>query len=71
MITTEGIWNNDDPLKYSLPLFILQLMLIVIVTRLFVFILKPLRQPRVISEMLVSDPFNYHILIFSYLIYKV
>ncbi|TKY60437.1 Cation/H(+) antiporter 15 [Spatholobus suberectus] len=52
MITTDGIWQNDNPLHYSLPLFILQLMLVVITTRLFVFILKPIRQPRVISEML-------------------
>ncbi|CAM8902024.1 unnamed protein product [Rhodiola kirilowii] len=52
MITTNGIWQGDNPLEYSLPLFILQLMLIVTTTRLLVFVLKPFRQPRVIAEIL-------------------
>ena len=55
MITTNGIWQGDNPLDYSLPLFILQLTLVVVATRIFVFILKPFRQPRVISEVLVSS----------------
>ncbi|KAL8539815.1 hypothetical protein ACS0TY_001426 [Phlomoides rotata] len=52
MITTNGIWQGDNPLDYSLPLFILQLTLVVVTTRILVFLLKPLRQPRVISEIL-------------------
>ncbi|KAA8521336.1 hypothetical protein F0562_012009 [Nyssa sinensis] len=52
MITTNGIWQGDNPLDYSLPLFILQLTLVVVTTRVLVFILKPFRQPRVISEIL-------------------
>ncbi|KAH6757535.1 cation/hydrogen exchanger 15 [Perilla frutescens var. hirtella] len=52
MITTNGIWQGDNPLDYSLPLFILQLTLVVVMTRILVFALKPLRQPRVISEIL-------------------
>ncbi|KAL0395303.1 UNVERIFIED_CONTAM: Cation/H(+) antiporter 15 [Sesamum latifolium] len=52
MITTNGIWQGDNPLDYSLPLFILQLTLVVLTTRILVFALKPLRQPRVISEIL-------------------
>ncbi|XP_027361493.1 cation/H(+) antiporter 15-like [Abrus precatorius] len=52
MITTNGIWQGDNPLDYSLPLFILQLTLVVAATRIFVFILKPFRQPRVIAEIL-------------------
>jgi hypothetical protein len=54
MITTNGIWQGDNPLDYALPLFILQVILVVIATRIFVFILKPIRQPRVIAEILVS-----------------
>lgn len=54
MITTNGIWQGDNPLDYSLPLFILQLTMIVLMTRILVFVLKPFRQPRVISEILVS-----------------
>ncbi|KAJ4833525.1 Cation/H(+) antiporter 15 [Turnera subulata] len=52
MVTTNGIWQGDNPLDYSLPLFILQLTLVVVTTRLLVFVLKPLRQPRVVSEIL-------------------
>ncbi|KAG5592948.1 hypothetical protein H5410_043462 [Solanum commersonii] len=52
MITTSGIWQGDNPLDYSLPLFIVQLTFVVVITRLLVFILKPLRQPRVIAEIL-------------------
>lgn len=53
MITTNGVWQGDNPLDYSLPLFILQLTLVVITTRFLVFVLKPFRQPRVIAEILV------------------
>lgn len=59
MITTNGIWQGDNPLDYSLPLFILQLTLVVVTTRVLVFVLKPFRQPRVISEIIVSEPFNH------------
>ncbi|CAO2827690.1 unnamed protein product [Amaranthus hypochondriacus] len=52
MITTNGVWQGDNPLDYSLPLFILQLTIVVIVTRVLVYVLKPLRQPRVIAEIL-------------------
>ncbi|KAL8152086.1 hypothetical protein V2J09_021894 [Rumex salicifolius] len=52
MITTNGIWQGDNPLDFSLPLFILQLILVVMTTRLLVFILKPIRQPRVVAEIL-------------------
>ncbi|XP_055822230.1 cation/H(+) antiporter 15-like [Solanum dulcamara] len=52
MIVTNGIWQGDNPLDYSLPLFIVQLTLVVVITRLLVFILKPIRQPRVIAEIL-------------------
>lgn len=53
MITTNGIWQGDNPLDYSLPLFILQLTMVVVTTRILVIILKPFRQPRVISEIMV------------------
>ncbi|CAI9272206.1 unnamed protein product [Lactuca saligna] len=52
MITSHGIWQGDNPLDYSLPLFVLQLSLVVVTTRILVFLLKPFRQPRVISEIL-------------------
>ncbi|OVA01157.1 Cation/H+ exchanger [Macleaya cordata] len=33
MITTNGVWQGEDPLEYALPLFTLQLALIVVTTR--------------------------------------
>lgn len=60
MITTNGIWQGDNPLDYSLPLFILQLTMVIVTTRVLVFLLKPLRQPRVISEVLVRLSLNYY-----------
>ncbi|PHT45558.1 Cation/H(+) antiporter 15 [Capsicum baccatum] len=52
MITTNGVWQGENPLDFALPLFILQLTLVVILTRILVLILKPFRQPRVIAEIL-------------------
>lgn len=50
--TTNGLWKGDNPLDYSLPLFTLQLTLVVCATRFFALILKPFNQPRVIAEIL-------------------
>ncbi|KAK7318439.1 hypothetical protein RJT34_03140 [Clitoria ternatea] len=52
MVTCDGIWAKGNPLHYSLPLFLIQLMLVIVATRVFVFILKPIHQPRVLAEML-------------------
>ncbi|KAK7327988.1 hypothetical protein VNO77_22082 [Canavalia gladiata] len=52
MTTTNGLWQGDNPLDFSLPLFILQLTLIVCATRFFVLILGPFHQPRVIAEIM-------------------
>ncbi|KAI3935135.1 hypothetical protein MKX01_031402 [Papaver californicum] len=51
-VTSSGIWQGDNPLDYALPLFIMQLVLVVFFTRLIVFLLKPFRQPRVIADIL-------------------
>lgn len=49
-----GVFYGLNPLDYSFPLFLLQLSSLIIVTHLVRFILKPLRQPKVVSEILVS-----------------
>ncbi|CAL5410228.1 cation/H(+) antiporter 15-like [Camellia sinensis] len=54
MVTTNGIWMNENPLNYSLPLFLFQVLLIVLITRLLMFILKPLHQPRVFCEFIAG-----------------
>lgn len=70
MITTNGLWKGDNPLDYSLPLFTLQLTLVVCATRFFVFILKPFHQPRVIAEILVTL-FLFAFYYFYYQIHKI
>ncbi|KAF5194793.1 Cation/H(+) antiporter [Thalictrum thalictroides] len=51
-LLTNLSWTGDKVYKYDVPVFIMQIILIVSVTRLLFFILKPLRQPRVVSEIL-------------------
>ncbi|XP_073007773.1 cation/H(+) antiporter 19-like [Typha latifolia] len=50
--TSNGSWQGDNPLDYALPLAILQICLVVALTRTLAFILRPLRQPRVIAEII-------------------
>eukprot|EP00271_Cylindrocystis_brebissonii_P017094 TRINITY_DN4301_c0_g1_i1.p1 TRINITY_DN4301_c0_g1~~TRINITY_DN4301_c0_g1_i1.p1 ORF type:complete len:886 (-),score=168.42 TRINITY_DN4301_c0_g1_i1:929-3586(-) len=50
--TSDGAWSGENPLDYALPLLVVQLCLIVGISRLFAFLLKPMRQPRVIAEIL-------------------
>ncbi|CAI7798079.1 unnamed protein product, partial [Closterium sp. NIES-54] len=50
--TSDGVWTGENPTDYALPLLIIQLCLIAVFSRTFAVILKPLRQPRVIAEML-------------------
>lgn len=49
--TSNGVFQGDDPLHFALPLAILQICLVLVVTRGLAFLLKPLRQPRVIAEI--------------------
>ncbi|XP_047336372.1 cation/H(+) antiporter 20 [Impatiens glandulifera] len=50
--SSNGIWQGDSPLDYAFPLLILQTILVVVLTRFIAFLLKPLRQPKVIAEIL-------------------
>uniref|UniRef100_A0ACD5XM80 Uncharacterized protein n=1 Tax=Avena sativa TaxID=4498 RepID=A0ACD5XM80_AVESA len=50
--TSHGAFQGDNPLDYSLPLAILQICLVVVVTRGLAYLLRPLRQPRVIAEII-------------------
>lgn len=54
--TSNGVFQGDNPLDYALPLAIVQIVLVIILTRLLAFLMKPLRQPRVIAEIVVSQP---------------
>ncbi|CAA6668840.1 unnamed protein product [Spirodela intermedia] len=50
--TSNGAWQKDNPLDFALPLIILQICLVVAVTRGLALLLRPLRQPRVIAEII-------------------
>ncbi|XP_073020921.1 cation/H(+) antiporter 18-like [Primulina eburnea] len=48
--SSNGIFQGDNPLHFALPLVIVQICLVVVLTRVLAYILRPLRQPRVIAE---------------------
>ncbi|KAF3328303.1 cation/H(+) antiporter 19-like protein [Carex littledalei] len=50
--TSNGSWQGDNPLDYALPLLILQICIVVALTRFLAYLLRPLRQPRVIAEII-------------------
>ncbi|KAL6502393.1 Cation/H(+) antiporter 18 [Orobanche hederae] len=50
--TSNGVFQGDDPLHHSLPLLIIQICLVVVLTRGLAYLLRPLRQPRVIAEII-------------------
>lgn len=52
--TSNGVFQGDNPLHYALPLVILQICIVVTLTRILAYFLRPLRQPRVIAEIIVS-----------------
>jgi hypothetical protein len=58
--TSQGAFQGENPLDYALPLAIVQICLVVVVTRGLAYLLRPLRQPRVIAEIIVSTPSLAH-----------
>ncbi|KAJ1266428.1 hypothetical protein BS78_08G150300 [Paspalum vaginatum] len=50
--TSQGAFQGESPLDYALPLAILQICLVVVVTRGLAYLLRPLRQPRVVAEII-------------------
>lgn len=52
--TSNGVFQGDGIINHALPLAIIQICLVVLLTRLLAVILRPLRQPRVIAEIVVS-----------------
>ncbi|KAL9287884.1 Cation/H(+) antiporter 17 [Arabidopsis thaliana] len=49
--TSNGVFQGENPLEHALPLLILQICIVLLLTRLLAFLLRPLRQPRVIAEI--------------------
>ncbi|KAK7336965.1 hypothetical protein VNO77_17519 [Canavalia gladiata] len=50
--SSNGAWQGDNPLNHALPLLILQTILVVFASRTLAFFLKPLRQPKVVAEII-------------------
>jgi hypothetical protein len=63
--TGRNIFQGGSPLQESLPLLGVQLVLIVAITRVLYFILRPFKQPRVVSEIMASPPLILYIRIGS------
>ncbi|XP_040385626.1 cation/H(+) antiporter 15-like [Oryza brachyantha] len=53
-ITMGGVWVGDNPLDFSMPLLLFQVLLITSTTRAATLLLSPLRLPRYISEILAG-----------------
>ncbi|KAH9620473.1 hypothetical protein KSS87_016583 [Heliosperma pusillum] len=49
--SSNGILEGDNPLYTAFPLLIVQMTLILVISRLLAFAFKPLRQPKVIAEI--------------------
>nr|ABD32903.1 Sodium/hydrogen exchanger [Medicago truncatula] len=49
--SSDGIWQGDNPLNFAFPLLIIQTTLVLVVSRSLAFLFKPLRQPKVIAEI--------------------
>ncbi|XP_073526279.1 LOW QUALITY PROTEIN: uncharacterized protein [Phyllobates terribilis] len=50
--SSDGAWQGDNPLNFAFPLLIVQTVLVLVVSRLLTFFLKPFRQPKVVAEIL-------------------
>ncbi|KAL3687932.1 hypothetical protein R1sor_014241 [Riccia sorocarpa] len=50
--TSNGLWQKDSPIDFSFPLLVIQILIVLILTRSLAFLLRPLRQPRVIAEII-------------------
>jgi len=57
--TSNGVWQGDVPTHFALPLLIVQICLVLAVSRTLAFFFKPLKQPRVIAEVVVSSAIEF------------
>jgi hypothetical protein len=63
--SSNGVWQGDNPLDFAFPLLIVQTVLVLVVSRSLALLFKPLRQPKVIAEIVVSTTHILLILIIS------
>ncbi|WRX24162.1 hypothetical protein QQP08_016649 [Theobroma cacao] len=51
--SSDGVWQGENPLNYAFPLLILQTTIVLFTSRFLAVLLKPLRQPKVVAEIVV------------------
>ncbi|KAK4274868.1 hypothetical protein QN277_018035 [Acacia crassicarpa] len=51
---SNGIFFGENPLTFTFPFLLFQFFVIVLLTRLFRFLLKPLKQPKFVSEIIAG-----------------
>lgn len=56
MLTSRGVFLGSNPLKYAMPLLLLQMAAIIITSRLLYRLLKPLNQGMISAQVLVITP---------------
>lgn len=49
---SNGALQGDNPIKFALPLLIIQIAVVLLVTRAMAMLFKPFRQPRVLAEII-------------------
>lgn len=49
--SSNGVWQGDIPIHFALPLLIIQICIVLTITRVLAALFKPLKQPRVIAEV--------------------
>ncbi|KAM7522024.1 hypothetical protein LguiA_011926 [Lonicera macranthoides] len=47
-----GIFYGENPLEFSFPLILLEISIVIVITRILRYILKPLKQPRIVCHLL-------------------
>lgn len=57
---SNGAFQHENPLDFAVPLIILQICVVVTFTRFIAFLCKPLKQPRVIAEIIVGYENLFH-----------
>ncbi|CAD6333960.1 unnamed protein product [Miscanthus lutarioriparius] len=51
-MASDGVWQGENPLDFALPLLAVQIAVILAVTQGLALALRPLRQPKVVAELL-------------------
>ncbi|CAD5162919.1 unnamed protein product [Musa acuminata subsp. malaccensis] len=49
---SNGVFYHEEPLRDAIPLFMLQIIITVLTSRIIYFLLRPLRQPRIVCDII-------------------